>query len=110
MSTSGKDEYARRNDQYYEARNTGKELANIALRLGKVEDFFRMSFQRPRSMFAEPFDYAIINSKNEALPALTELLKSPDISIRTASSEMINKIMHGETYNMSSYFYFEDRI
>ena len=51
MSSRETDEYRRRSDEYYRARDTAKELANVALRLGKVEDFFNMSFHMAKIHF-----------------------------------------------------------
>jgi DNA-binding HxlR family transcriptional regulator/HEAT repeat protein len=96
--------------EYYKAKKTCEVLANVVLMLGTVENWFAVAFRRPRSSFAQPFDYAIINSKNSAIPALTELLKSTDNSIQSAAADMIARIMKGETHEMPVYYSFNYRV
>ena len=93
---------------YHKIKKTCEVFANVLLMLGTVENWFAVAFKRPRSSYAKPFDYAIINSNNSAVPALTELLKSSDNSIRSAAAEMIADIMKGETYKMPVYYYFNE--
>ena len=72
---------------YYNVNKTCEVFANVLLTLGTVENWFSIAFRRPRSSYAKPFDYAIINRNNLAVLALTELLKSPDNSIRSSATE-----------------------
>ena len=97
-------------NQYYKAKETCEVLANVILMLGTVENWFAVSFKRPRSLFAQPFDYAIVNSKDLAMPALTEQLKSTDNSIRSTSADMIAQITKNVSYEMPSYYSFNHRI
>ncbi|MBT0158948.1 hypothetical protein G4O51_03070 [Candidatus Bathyarchaeota archaeon A05DMB-2] len=79
------------------AREACKAMVQALLDLGSINDWIKIAFHRPRDdHYAEPFDKALIESKEQAVPALTKLLSDPDASIQTAAAEMIARIKRGK--------------
>ncbi len=85
------------------AKKACEVLANTVLSLGSTDDWITVAFHRPRiEGYAEPFDEAIVNAKDKAVPALTKLLEAPDSSVQSAAAEMIAKIKRGNNNNQTS--------
>lgn len=90
-------------------REACRAIVEVLLELGAIDDWVKIAFYRPRDDdYAEPFDKALIESKEQAVPALTKLLNDPDSSVQTAAAEMIARIKRGKDnsdYNSNRYRY-----
>jgi HEAT repeat protein len=83
-------------DEFRGADDACKVFADIILTSGSIDDWVKIAFHRPRDgrydNNAESFDKALIDSKEQAVPALAKLLSDPDASVQAAAAEMIAEI------------------
>lgn len=98
----------RTSDDFNERRNAEiawAALVNALLELGSIDDWITVAFGPHRNEnLIEPFDRALINSQDKAVPALTTLLQAPDPEVQKAAAEMIAKIKRGEKEDTPSYY------
>ena len=90
-------------------RDISETIAKTVLELGSLEDWLLVSFHRPKiAISTRPFDAAIIDSGEKAVPGLAKLLQGSDADVQREAAEMIAKIKRGEKY--TDYSGFSDRI
>jgi len=89
-------------------REVSESIAKAVLELGCLENWLAVSFHRPKiSISTKPFDAAIIESGEKAVPELAKLFQDPNPDVQREAAEMIAKIKRGEKIEYAT---FSDRI
>lgn len=89
-------------------RDASETIAKAVLELGGLQDLLLVSFHRPKVLIStRPFDAAIIQIGEKAVPELAKLFQDPDSDVQREAAEMVAKIKRGEKLEYAS---FSDRL